>query len=103
MASEDLPEAAPAFAAHFTDPVYDDPAGEFAPFGSDEGFDMLYDWAERRDELDSTTTVAYLVEESGSPTSSPNLTAQRGRVYRHLVARSTRPRSPSVPASRSSA
>ena len=51
MDNEDLPEAAPAFAAHFSNPVYDDPAGEFAPFGSDEGFDMLYEWAERRDEL----------------------------------------------------
>lgn len=65
MDDEDLPEAAPAFAAHFTDPLYDDPAGEFAPFGSDEGFDLLYEWAERRDELDSHTTVADLVEESG--------------------------------------
>lgn len=61
---DDLPEAAPAFAAHFTDPIYDDPADEFAPFGSDEGWDLLYEWAERRDELDSTTTVADLVGES---------------------------------------
>jgi sulfur carrier protein ThiS len=65
MDDEDLPEAAPAFSAHFTDPVYDDPAGEFAPFGSDQGFDMLYEWAERRDEIDEDTTVADLIEQSG--------------------------------------
>jgi uncharacterized protein YfeS len=65
MDTEDLPEAAPAFAAHFTDPVYNDPAGEFAPFGTDEGFDLVLEWADRRDELDPTTTVADLIEESG--------------------------------------
>lgn len=37
---EDLPKAAPAFAAHFTDPIYNDSGGEFAPFGTDEGFDL---------------------------------------------------------------
>lgn len=65
MDNEDLPEAAPAFTAHFSDPVYDDPAGEFAPFGTDEGFDMLYEWAERQEELGPETTVADLIEESG--------------------------------------
>ena len=65
MDNDELPAAAPAFAAHFTDPVYDDPGGEFAPFGTDEGFDLLHEWAERRDELGPTTTVADLVEESG--------------------------------------
>lgn len=60
-----LPEAHSAFATHFTDPVYDDPASEFAPFGSDEGWDLLYEWAERRDELASITTVAGLIDESG--------------------------------------
>lgn len=65
MDNEDLTEAAPAFTAHFSDAVYDDPAGEFAPFGTDEGFDMLHEWAERREELGPDTTVADLVEESG--------------------------------------
>lgn len=65
MDDADLPEAAPAFLAHFTDPVYDDPAGEFAPFGSDEGFDLLYEWVERRDELGAGTTVDDLIEDSG--------------------------------------
>jgi uncharacterized protein YfeS len=64
MDDEELPEAVPAFSAHFTEPVYDDPAGEFAPFGA-EGFDLLYEWAERRDELDARTAVADLIEDSG--------------------------------------
>lgn len=63
--NEDLPQAAPAFAAHFTDPLYSDPADEFAPFGSDEGWDMLYEWADRRDELHSNTTVDDMLDESG--------------------------------------
>lgn len=62
---EGLPAAAPEFAAHFTDPVYDDPANELAPFGSDEGWDLLYEWDERRDELQPDTTVADLIEKSG--------------------------------------
>lgn len=60
-----LPEAAQAFRTHFTDPLYDDPEGEFAPFGTDEGFDMLHEWAERRGELASTSTLSQLLEESG--------------------------------------
>jgi hypothetical protein len=35
------------------------------PFGTDEGFDLLYEWAERRDELGPDATVADLIEESG--------------------------------------
>jgi hypothetical protein len=65
MGNEDLPAASPAFAAHFSDPIYDDPADEFAPFGTDEGFDLVHEWAERRDELGPDTTVAHLLEESG--------------------------------------
>ena len=60
-----LPEAVQAFQTHFTDPVYDDPAGEFAPFGTDEGSDMLHEWDERRGELASTSTVSHLLDESG--------------------------------------
>ena len=63
--NEDLPESAPAFAAHFTDPIYSDPANDFAPFGSDEGWDMLDEWADRSDELHSNTTVSDVLEESG--------------------------------------
>lgn len=60
-----LPEADPAFAAHFTDPLYGDPASELAPFGNDEGWDILHEWDERRDELTPETTVADLIVGSG--------------------------------------
>ncbi|MFC6006970.1 hypothetical protein [Angustibacter luteus] len=60
-----LPKAAPAFTAHFSDPVYEDPAGEFAPFGTDEGSDMLSEWDERREELGPDTTVTDLLEDAG--------------------------------------
>jgi|tagenome__1003787_1003787.scaffolds.fasta_scaffold19861754_1 uncharacterized protein YfeS len=61
---EELPRAAPAFAAHFTDPVYNDEGDEFAPFGSDEGSDIVYESAERRDELGADATVADVIEEN---------------------------------------
>lgn len=53
---------APAFAAHFTDPIYRDVGLETAPFGSDEGADMLAIWDERRDELRPDSTVADVLE-----------------------------------------
>src|SRR4051812_21133688 len=59
---EDLPRAAPAFAAHFTDPVYNDEGDDFAPFGSDEGSDIVHESAERRDELGPDSTVADVIE-----------------------------------------
>ena len=64
MPDEPLPAAAPAFTQHFTDPLYEDPADEMAPFGSDVGSDLLYEWDERRDELTSRTTVADLLEDA---------------------------------------
>lgn len=62
---DSLPDAAPAFASHFTDPLYDDPASELAPFGTDEGWDMLHEWAERREGLTAATTVRDLLAGSG--------------------------------------
>ncbi len=53
-----LPTPHPAFASHFTDPIYDDPALETAPFGSDEGADVLWEWGQRRDELSPGSTIA---------------------------------------------
>jgi len=50
-----------AFTEHFTSPIYDDPAGEFAPFGNDDGADLLADWAVRTDELGPTSTVRDLL------------------------------------------
>ena len=49
--------AHPSFAAHFTDPMYNDPADEWAPFGSDEAADVLAGWEERRDALTSSTRL----------------------------------------------
>ncbi|MBO9522112.1 MAG: hypothetical protein J7518_11295 [Nocardioidaceae bacterium] len=62
-----LPDAAPAtvapaFAAHFTDPTYEDESDETTPFGSDEGADMLASWEEHRDELGPDSTVADVLE-----------------------------------------
>ncbi|GAA1174224.1 hypothetical protein GCM10009584_14280 [Ornithinimicrobium humiphilum] len=61
----ELPEAHPAFRAHFVDPLYEDTGEEFAPFGSDEGWDIVRDLAYRRDELGPGTTVARLLAEQG--------------------------------------
>lgn len=88
MDNDGLPEAAPAFVTHFTDPIYDDPADEFAPFGTDEGWDLLHEWAERRDELSPSTTVADLIGESAfdefvaklDEEESPGIPAPGGQV-----------------------
>lgn len=53
----------PDFAAHFTGGLYEDYDEEFAPFGSDEGFDMLAIWAERQDELSGGSTVRDVYED----------------------------------------
>lgn len=57
-----LPEAHPAFRAHFTDPVYDDPGADLGPFGNDEGWELVMDWGERRDELGPDSTLATVLE-----------------------------------------
>lgn len=59
-----LPEATATFSAHFTDPIYEDQSGDFAPFGSDEGWDMLQEWAGRRNELNGGSTVAQILQGS---------------------------------------
>ena len=56
--NEGSPEASAAFREHFTDPVYDDVGDEFAPFGSDEGSDLLASWVPRRDELGPSGSIA---------------------------------------------
>lgn len=56
------PEPAPAFAQHFTDPLYDDPGDELAPFGSDEGSDLLASWRDRRSELGPASTLATVLD-----------------------------------------
>ena len=46
-----LPEAHPAFRAHFTDPLYEDQGADAGPFGNDAGWELVTDWGDRRDEL----------------------------------------------------
>jgi uncharacterized protein YfeS len=53
----------PAFAAHFRDPVYDDEGNDLAPFGNDEGWDLLVGWVKRAGELDSGSTLAQIASE----------------------------------------
>lgn len=60
---EGLPQAHPAFDAHFTDPLYEDEADELAPFGSDEGWDLVHGWGGRRAELSASSTVRDLLED----------------------------------------
>lgn len=70
---EDLGPKHPAFAAHFRDPIYDDPADDFAPFGNDEGWDLLAEGVQRIDELDSTSTLQQIAPEwfeDGTPAPS---------------------------------
>ncbi|GAA0988853.1 hypothetical protein ENKNEFLB_00154 [Nocardioides aquaticus] len=57
-----LPTPHPAFVLHFNDPIYDDTGLETAPFGSDEGSDVLQDWGQRRDELGRNSTIADVLE-----------------------------------------
>lgn len=57
----DLGPKHPAFAAHFRDPIYDEPADDFAPFGNDEGWDILAESVERIDELGRGTTLAQMI------------------------------------------
>ena len=65
VAGEDdgeLPTAHSAFSAHFTDPLYEDVDAEFGPFGSDEGYEMVWEWAERRAELEAAGSVPLILE-----------------------------------------
>jgi uncharacterized protein YfeS len=76
MNEEQLPEAHENFTRHFLAPIYEDQDGEFAPFGSDEGWDILHLAAKNRNELTSGVTVADLLEfvdaaESGGWGESP--------------------------------
>lgn len=56
----DLGPKHPAFAAHFHDPIYDDEGDDFAPFGNDEGWDLVVLTARRADELDGSTTLVQI-------------------------------------------
>ena len=57
-----LPEAHPAFRAHFTDPLYDDPGADLGPFGNDEGWELVMSWGDRRDELGPDSGLRTVLE-----------------------------------------
>lgn len=77
-----MPIADPAFLAHFTDPLYRDEGDELAPFGSDEGSDMLYEWSDKTDQLTAGTTLQQFLqrndlagvdEKLGKPRKAPRI------------------------------
>lgn len=53
----------PTFRRFFTHELYDDASNEFAPFGNDEGADILAEWLVRRHELSSRSTVRQLLDD----------------------------------------
>lgn len=53
----------PTFLAHFTDEIYGEDAGEFGPFATDEGSDILARWSERPEKLAAGATVRQLLED----------------------------------------
>jgi hypothetical protein len=67
MADQNLPDAHPAFSNHFSAPIYEDAAGEFAPFGTDEGWDTLHSVAQNRDQLPDNATVRDVLALAGFP------------------------------------
>lgn len=58
-----LPPAHPDFLRRFSDDIYDDQADEFAPFGSDEGWDAMAEIVEEFMPLDPEVTLRELSEE----------------------------------------
>lgn len=59
--TEDLPVPHPAFIAHARSAVYDDFGSEFAPFGSDEGFDAIHNLYDRLPTLPPGFTLREVV------------------------------------------
>ena len=62
MPNENLPLAHENFAQHFTAGFYEDTGNELAPFGSDEGFDIITLAQEHSDSLTDKTTVEELLD-----------------------------------------
>ena len=56
-----LPDAHEKFAAHFVDELYEDPADDLAPFGSDEAADEIFGWMTHLDDVTAESTVRQLV------------------------------------------
>jgi uncharacterized protein YfeS len=53
--------AHPRFSAHFTAALYEDTAGEFTLFGTDEGADLLAVWTGQAADLTANPTVRHLL------------------------------------------
>ncbi len=53
----DADPAAARFVEHFTDPLYGDEGNDHAPFGNDEGSDLLHEWIPRAAELTGSSTI----------------------------------------------
>lgn len=56
----------PAYAAHFTDPLYDDNVLDAAPFGDDSGADMLSDVTVLGKVIPADATIASLIPWGGT-------------------------------------
>ncbi|GAA1408885.1 hypothetical protein AUR04nite_29350 [Glutamicibacter uratoxydans] len=67
MNEDGLPVAHPNFLKHFTADIYEDVANDLAPFGSDEGYDMIFSAAECRREVSAQTTVEELLDVADAP------------------------------------
>lgn len=58
----------PKFSVEFTHPLYSSEGDEFAPFGSDEGADLLHTWARREADLAAGATLrTILVDGTDEP------------------------------------
>lgn len=77
--------AHPDFEAHFSDPLYGDPTDEFGPFGSELGWDVVAEWAERHAELQTGTTLRRLAEqEFGDPVEADEMLSPSPEVALEL-------------------
>lgn len=70
MSEDDLPVAHSNFLKHFTADIYEDVTSDLAPFGSDEGYDMILQAVECRSELSDQSTVAELLDIVDAPPST---------------------------------
>ncbi|WP_141686248.1 hypothetical protein [Arthrobacter sp. NIO-1057] len=94
MNEEELPRAHENFMRHFTATFYEDESCEFAPFGSDEGWDTLQEATENRNELNSGSTVADVLEITEAPYRANGAKPHQQKNGTRTRLSSLRPRSP---------
>jgi hypothetical protein len=75
-------EPHPRFAAHFTDPLCSDTSDNFAPFGTDEGADILAEAAQNPRALEQGTLASLLREDFNYMKREVNQPASKLRVAR---------------------